>query len=64
MRDLSNATLLGDIDLDRFGSVLANLLQEVVALSERVAELEGGAEAEAIQGRVDEIIERVLAPLA
>ncbi len=64
MKDFAHATLLGDADLDRIASVLTNLLQEVVALSERVAELEGAAGSDTAQTRIDAVIERVLAPLA
>ena len=64
MKDFAHTALLGDADLDRIASVLTNLLQEVVALSERVAELEGAAAPDAAQTRIDAVIERVLAPLA
>ncbi len=64
MKDLANAKLLGDADLDRITSVVSNLLEEVIALSERVAKLEGNGDPNAAQDRINEIIERVLTPLA
>lgn len=64
MKDFAHMSILGDADVDRVANVLANLLQEVVALSERVAELEGSADPEAAQKRIDAVIERVMGPLA
>ena len=49
MRDIANQALLGDADVDWLASVVGNLLQEVVALPERVAELEGETDPPALR---------------
>ncbi len=64
MKDFANRPLLENADVDRLASVVTNLLQEVAALSERVAELEGDGDPAAAQARIDALIDRVLAPLA
>ena len=64
LRDLATEKLLSDADMDQVGRVVANLLEEVIILSERVATLEGNATAETMQERIDAVITRVLAPLA
>lgn len=64
LRDLAKEKLLSEADLDQVGCVVANLLEEVTTLSERVLALEGTADADAMQERIDAMITRVLAPLA
>ena len=64
LRDLATEKLLSDADMDQVGRVVANLLEEVIILSERVATLEGNATAETMQERIDAVIARVLGPLA
>ena len=64
LRDLATEKLLSDADMDQLGRVVANLLEEVIILSERVATLEGNATAETMQERIDAVIARVLTPLA
>ena len=64
LRDLATEKLLSDADMDQLGRVVANLLEEVIVLSERVATLEGNAAPETMQERIDAVIARVLAPLA
>ena len=43
LRDLATEKLLSDADMDQLGRVVANLLEEVIVLSERVATLEENA---------------------
>ena len=64
LRDLATEKLLSDADMDQLGRVVANLLEEVIILSEQVATLEGNATTETMQERIDAVIARVLAPLA
>lgn len=64
LKDLAAEKLLSDADLDQVTRVVANLLEEVVTLSERVAVLEGNAGSDAMQDRIDKLITRVLDPLA
>ena len=64
LRDLATEKLLSDADMDQLGRVVANLLEEVIILSERVATLEGNATTETMQERIDAVIARVLTPLA
>ena len=64
LRDLATEKLLSDADMDQLGRVVANLLEEVIILSERVATLEGNADPETMQERIDAVIARVLGPLA
>ena len=56
LRDLATEKLLSDADMDQVGRVVANLLEEVIILSERVATLEGNATAETMQERIDAVI--------
>jgi hypothetical protein len=63
MNDFANRRLLSESDVDRLAGVLANLLEEVVALSERVAKLEGAADADEMQDRINRLVDRVMAPL-
>ena len=64
MDNLDTRRLLSGTDSDRLASMIANLLEEVVVLSERVAELEGGGNLEEGRDRANAIIDRVMAPLA
>ena len=49
--------------MDQLASVITNLLEEVVALSERISEMEGDNDPDLAQERINKIVERVLAPL-
>lgn len=64
MKDFANLSLLAEGDVDKLASVLTNLMEEVITLSERVAALEGDADPEGAQERIEKIINRVLGPLA
>ena len=64
LRDLSKEKLLSEADLDQVVCVVANLLEEVITLSEKVLALEGTADVDDMQKRIDAMITRVLAPLA
>ena len=64
LRDLATEKLLSDADMDQLGRVVANLLEEAIILSERVATLEENAAPETMQEGIDAVIARVLAPLA
>lgn len=63
MKDLAHSKILGDSDVDQLASVITNLLEEVVALSERISEMEGDTDPDQAQERINKIVERVLAPL-
>ena len=63
MKDLAHSKILGDSDVDQLASVITNLLEEVVALSERISEMEGDNDPDLAQDRINKIVERVLAPL-
>lgn len=64
MKDFAKAKLLGNADLDQVAAMVSNLLEEVVTLSERIAQLEGDKTPDAAQERVNAVVERVLAPLS
>jgi flagellar biosynthesis component FlhA len=64
LKDLATAQLLEDSDIDQMARVMANMLEELVSLSERVAVLEGAADENSMQERIDAMIERVLEPFA
>ena len=64
LRDLSKEKFLSEADLDQVVCVVANLLEEVITLSEKVLALEGTADVDDMQKRIDAMITRVLAPLA
>jgi len=63
MDDLATSKLLGASDTDKVASMVANLLEEFVTLSERVAKLEGSTEAGELQDRINVIVDRVMSPL-
>ena len=63
MDDLATSKLLGASDTDKVDSMVANLLEEFVTLSERVAKLEGSTEAGELQDRINVIVDRVMSPL-
>ena len=62
MDDLATSKLLGASDTDKVASMVANLLEEFVTLSERVAKLEGSTEAGELQDRINVIVDRVMSP--
>ena len=64
LKDLATAQLLEDSDIDQMARVMANMLEELVSLSERIAVLEGAADENSMQERIDAMIERVLEPFA
>ena len=64
MKDLPTRQLLETGDVDRLANVIANLLAEVVVLTERVAALEGSSEPDNVQERINALVDRVMAPLA
>ena len=64
LRNMAEEKLLSEADFDQVGCVIANLLEEVIVLSEKVLTLEGTVDADAMQERIDAMITRVLAPLA
>jgi hypothetical protein len=64
INNLATKKLLGPEDTDRFASMVSNLLEELVTLSERVEKLEGSEDVTEIQDRVNAIVDRVMAPLA
>ena len=63
MKDLAHSKIMGDADVDQLASVIANLLEEVIVLSERISKMEGGTDPDQAQERINKIVERVLAPL-
>ena len=63
MDDLATSKLLGASDTDKVASMVANLLEEFVTLSERVAKREGSTEAGELQDRINVIVDRVMSPL-
>ena len=63
MDDLATSKLLGASDTDKVASMVANLLEEFVTLSERVAKLEGSTEAGELLDRINVIVDRVMSPL-
>ena len=63
MKDLAHSKILGDADVDQLASMITNLLEEVVALSERISEMEGDNDPDLAQERINKIVARVLAPL-
>jgi len=64
MDNLDTRSLLVVDDNDRIASVVANLLEEVVTLSERIAVLEGEKNVDEADDRINAIIDRVLSPLS
>ena len=64
MDNLDTRALLVVDDNDRIASVVANLLEEVVTLSERIAVLEGEKNVDEADDRINAIIDRVLSPLS
>jgi len=64
MKDLARSKILGNADMDQLASVITNLLEEVVVLSERISAMEGDINPDQAQERINKIVERVLAPLS